>query len=152
MTRVLAALLFVALLTSPAHAALLPREVVDPWAVGIKRTVGDVLTIPATDGPRWVPPRPTQGTSRSWTTEPGSSSSSSHRSGSPSGFTSSATTSGDIWWQLALCESGGNWSINIGNGYYGGLQFSLSCDSPPWRCPGPVVYTGPEQLEQLGML
>ncbi len=26
--------------------------------------------------------------------------------------------------QLAVCESGGNWSINTGNGYYGGLQFS----------------------------
>ena len=30
------------------------------------------------------------------------------------------------WDQLAECESGGNWSINTGNGYYGGLQFSLS--------------------------
>jgi hypothetical protein len=29
------------------------------------------------------------------------------------------------WDQLAQCESGGNWSINTGNGYYGGLQFSL---------------------------
>ena len=25
-----------------------------------------------------------------------------------------------------MCESGGNWSINTGNGYYGGLQFSSS--------------------------
>ena len=25
---------------------------------------------------------------------------------------------------VAQCESGGNWSINTGNGYYGGLQFS----------------------------
>jgi len=30
----------------------------------------------------------------------------------------------EIWEQLALCESKGNWSINTGNGYYGGLQFS----------------------------
>ena len=30
------------------------------------------------------------------------------------------------WDRLAQCESGGNWSINTGNGYYGGLQFSLS--------------------------
>lgn len=28
------------------------------------------------------------------------------------------------WEQVAQCESGGNWSINTGNGYYGGLQFS----------------------------
>jgi LysM repeat protein len=30
------------------------------------------------------------------------------------------------WDALAECESGGNWSINTGNGYYGGLQFSPS--------------------------
>ncbi|VXB49865.1 resuscitation-promoting factor Rpf [Citricoccus sp. K5] len=30
------------------------------------------------------------------------------------------------WDALAQCESGGNWSINTGNGYYGGLQFSPS--------------------------
>lgn len=30
-----------------------------------------------------------------------------------------------VWDRLAQCESGGNWSINTGNGYYGGLQFSL---------------------------
>ncbi len=29
------------------------------------------------------------------------------------------------WDALARCESGGNWHINTGNGYYGGLQFSL---------------------------
>jgi Transglycosylase-like domain len=38
-----------------------------------------------------------------------------------------ATYSGDsVWDDLAKCESGGNWSINTGNGYYGGLQFSYS--------------------------
>ena len=30
------------------------------------------------------------------------------------------------WDALAQCEAGGNWAINTGNGYYGGLQFSLS--------------------------
>jgi resuscitation-promoting factor RpfB len=30
-----------------------------------------------------------------------------------------------VWDQLAQCESGGNWATNTGNGYYGGLQFSL---------------------------
>jgi resuscitation-promoting factor RpfB len=32
---------------------------------------------------------------------------------------------GTVWDSLAQCESGGNWSINTGNGYYGGLQFNL---------------------------
>jgi len=31
-----------------------------------------------------------------------------------------------VWDDLARCESGGNWSINTGNGYYGGLQFSYA--------------------------
>jgi uncharacterized protein YabE (DUF348 family) len=29
-----------------------------------------------------------------------------------------------MWDKVAKCESGGNWSINTGNGYYGGLQFA----------------------------
>jgi len=33
---------------------------------------------------------------------------------------------GAIWDAIAKCESGGNWSINTGNGYYGGLQFNKS--------------------------
>jgi resuscitation-promoting factor RpfA len=35
-----------------------------------------------------------------------------------------ATTSTSTWDALAQCESGGNWAINTGNGYSGGLQFS----------------------------
>lgn len=31
-----------------------------------------------------------------------------------------------VWDRLAQCESGGNWAINTGNGYYGGLQFTQS--------------------------
>lgn len=37
--------------------------------------------------------------------------------------TASAAPDSD-WDRLAGCESGGNWAINTGNGYYGGLQFS----------------------------
>jgi len=37
-----------------------------------------------------------------------------------------------VWDSLAQCESGGNWAINTGNGYYGGLQFSLGT----WRAYG----------------
>ena len=36
------------------------------------------------------------------------------------------------WDRLAQCEAGGDWSINTGNGYYGGLQFSAST----WRAYG----------------
>lgn len=41
-----------------------------------------------------------------------------------------------VWYDLADCESGGNWSINTGNGYYGGLQFSL----PSWESVGGTGY------------
>jgi hypothetical protein len=41
-----------------------------------------------------------------------------------SGTANAASVS--TWEKVAQCESGGNWSINTGNGYYGGLQFSLS--------------------------
>ncbi len=37
-----------------------------------------------------------------------------------------APASAADWDLLAQCESSGNWSINTGNGYYGGLQFSPS--------------------------
>lgn len=33
-------------------------------------------------------------------------------------------SNGSVWDRIAACESGGNWSINTGNGYYGGLQFT----------------------------
>ena len=57
-----------------------------------------------------------------------------------------------IWDRLAQCESGGNWSINTGNGYYGGLQFSLSS----WRAVGgsgyPHYHTREEQIYRAEML
>ncbi|WP_137988941.1 transglycosylase family protein [Streptomyces vilmorinianum] len=50
------------------------------------------------------------------------------------GSASAATTS--EWDAVAQCESGGNWSINTGNGYYGGLQFSAST----WAAFGGTAY------------
>ncbi|MCJ0870981.1 transglycosylase family protein [Streptomyces sp. AP-93] len=49
--------------------------------------------------------------------------------------TASAATAGE-WDRVASCESGGNWSINTGNGYYGGLQFSSST----WAAYGGKTY------------
>ncbi|MER5901425.1 MULTISPECIES: transglycosylase family protein [Streptomyces] len=50
------------------------------------------------------------------------------------GNASAATAS--QWDAVAQCESGGNWSINTGNGYYGGLQFSAST----WAAYGGTAY------------
>src|SRR5262245_30032163 len=39
-------------------------------------------------------------------------------------WTAPAPSGGVNWSAIAACESGGNWSINTGNGFYGGLQFT----------------------------
>jgi hypothetical protein len=38
--------------------------------------------------------------------------------------TATSAQASTVWDRVAACESGGNWSINTGNGFYGGLQFS----------------------------
>jgi resuscitation-promoting factor RpfB len=43
---------------------------------------------------------------------------------------------GEVWDRLAQCEAGGNWAINTGNTYYGGLQFNKST----WDSNGGGVY------------
>ena len=50
--------------------------------------------------------------------------------------TSASAASVATWDKVAQCESGGNWSINTGNGYYGGLQFSQSS----WEAAGGLKY------------
>ncbi|MER5788124.1 transglycosylase family protein [Streptomyces sp. NPDC001980] len=47
-----------------------------------------------------------------------------------------AAADNGVWDRIAQCESGGNWHINTGNGYYGGLQFSAST----WRAYGGTAY------------
>ena len=42
------------------------------------------------------------------------------------GSASPASAATSAWDRLAGCESGGNWDINTGNGYYGGLQFDYA--------------------------
>ncbi|APE36366.1 transglycosylase [Nocardia mangyaensis] len=53
----------------------------------------------------------------------------------PAGLTT-ATASANNWDAVAQCESTGNWNINTGNGYYGGLQFSQST----WEAYGGTGY------------
>jgi resuscitation-promoting factor RpfB len=49
---------------------------------------------------------------------------------------------GSVWDALAKCESGGNWAINTGNGYYGGLQFNIST----WNSNGGAQYASRPDL------
>ena len=53
---------------------------------------------------------------------------------------------GHDWDAVAQCESGGNWSINTGNGYYGGLQFSSST----WLAYGGGAYAPRADLATRG--
>lgn len=47
-----------------------------------------------------------------------------------------AVEDGSVWDRLAQCEATGNWAINTGNGYYGGVQF----DAGTWRAYGGNDY------------
>lgn len=57
-----------------------------------------------------------------------------------------------VWDRLAECESGGDWSINTGNGFYGGLQFTLKS----WRWVGGSGYphraSRAEQIKRAKLL
>jgi LysM repeat protein len=59
--------------------------------------------------------------------------------------TASAATSSE-WDTVAQCESGGNWSINTGNGFYGGLQFTNST----WAGYGGTAYAPRADLATKG--
>jgi len=55
-----------------------------------------------------------------------------------------AVAGGSVWDSLAKCEAGGNWAINTGNGYYGGLQFNLGT----WQSYGGQGYPHENSREQ----
>jgi LysM repeat protein len=54
------------------------------------------------------------------------------------GPASAAQASSVNWDAVAQCESGGNWSISTGNGFYGGLQFTRGT----WKAYGGTKYAG----------
>lgn len=63
-----------------------------------------------------------------------------------------SVTGNSVWDKIAQCESGGNWSINTGNGYYGGLQFSAAT----WHSVGgsglPSSHSRDEQIKRAKIL
>jgi hypothetical protein len=63
-----------------------------------------------------------------------------------------AVADGSVWDRLAQCESSGNWSMNSGNGFYGGLQFMAST----WRSVGgtglPHEHSREEQIYRAEIL
>jgi resuscitation-promoting factor RpfB len=71
------------------------------------------------------------------------------RAPTPAGAPSSGSS---VWDRLARCESGGNWQMNSGNGYYGGLQFHPQT----WRSVGgsglPHQASKAEQIHRAQIL
>lgn len=71
------------------------------------------------------------------------------RAPAPAGAVSAGSS---VWDRLAQCESGGNWQINTGNGYYGGLQFHPQT----WRSVGgtglPHEASKAEQIRRAQIL
>lgn len=63
-------------------------------------------------------------------------------SGSNTGAVPPANSSGRNWDAVAQCESGGNWQINTGNGFYGGLQFDIGT----WDSNGGAAYASRPDL------
>lgn len=59
-------------------------------------------------------------------------------------------SSGADWYAIAACESGGNWSINTGNGFWGGLQFTpqtwFAFGGGPFSGSGPFPYSAGTQI------
>ncbi|OBA68732.1 Resuscitation-promoting factor RpfB [Mycobacterium sp. 1554424.7] len=51
-------------------------------------------------------------------------------------------SNGSIWDAIAGCEAGGNWAINTGNGYYGGVQF----DQGTWERNGGLRFAARADL------
>ena len=54
---------------------------------------------------------------------------------------------GATWDALAQCESGGNWSINTGNGFYGGLQFTQQSWNGVGMSGSPATASRAQQIE-----
>ncbi|WP_304944824.1 transglycosylase family protein [Streptacidiphilus sp. ASG 303] len=61
-----------------------------------------------------------------------------------SGSASAASVS--TWDKVAQCESGGDWAVNTGNGFYGGLQFTQST----WAAYGGTAYADRADLATKG--
>jgi hypothetical protein len=64
----------------------------------------------------------------------------------PMTITATANADSVNWDAIAQCESGGNWSINSGNGHYGGLQFKQATWSSNGGVGSPATASRAEQI------
>ena len=65
----------------------------------------------------------------------------------PMGLSTGTANADSVNWDaIAQCESGGNWSINTGNGHYGGLQFKQATWSANGGVGNPATASREEQI------
>lgn len=79
---------------------------------------------------------------RSWSRRPLFSIQKLQRESTPSASAGAGVSGAIDWIAIAACESGGAWSINTGNGYYGGLQMDLTF----WTSYGGTKYAARPDL------
>ena len=92
------------------------RQVPDPDMI----TVGERLKLPSQDQvPAWL-----ARAARAGTAAPAPVTAAPAAPAAPAQASTPASTGGVNWSAIAACESGGDWSTNTGNGFYGGLQFT----------------------------
>lgn len=92
---------------------------------------GDQLRVPAKDEKLTTRPMPASYVAPAAEAPAPVASQSSYQRPKPQ-VAAPAIAGGSVWDQLAQCEAGGNWAINTGNGFYGGLQFTISS----WQAVG----------------
>jgi len=88
-------------------------------------TAGQRLRLPASGHvPAWMARAARAAVSTVSPAQPASVAQADPPAAAPVSATSPASSGGVNWSAIAACESGGNWSANTGNGFYGGLQFT----------------------------
>jgi phage tail protein X len=105
-------------------------------------TAGQVLALPPLPAhipaaPAQLAPQPAPPQAVSGVPSPGDTGQSAASAPAPAAPAAAETSgSGVNWYAVAQCESGGNWAINTGNGFSGGLQFTQST----WDAYGGAAY------------
>ncbi len=109
----------------------------------------ETLRVPAPDEP--LAPRTIPGPAVAAAPPAAASSSQSVSSYAPVS-NAAPVNSGSVWDSIAACESGGNWSINTGNGFYGGLQFTQSSWAAVGGSGSPSQASREEQIARAEIL
>ncbi len=101
-----------------SRSVTLQRTYVDGKLESAREVASKVITAPVSEVVL-------VGTKAKPAASPSTSSSTSTRSAGNTSGAGINLSNAAMWDRIAQCESGGNWSINTGNGYYGGLQFDI---------------------------